>query len=380
MMDEFDVEYSQVFLISGLFTGCMSIGSLFLVLVKWFGYRPVGMVASFLYSMSLLAASQSNSVFMLILCCGGLAGFMCGVSINLIFLTFSVYYEKHRSKAAGLTASAPSLGILAAAPALSALIDEFGWRGALLIASGFSLHACVGTSLYRAVVKKEAIYAKVKKYDETEVEPLPETNCSNRLQSILDFSVFSKPVYLLCYVASMCYWSALVGCLFLIIPYGMETLGLNRHDASILVTAQSGGDFVGQLLGGFIGDVKGINSAILLGTTSALSTLATYAITLCKGYTSVIAVAFLIGLIYAPFGGLFILLYSTVFTPDKMTNAVSYGGFLATSLVLPTTYALGLIIDTTGDVSKAYYVCGGLMCICATAIFGIYLLKRVAKD
>lgn len=40
---------------------------------------------------------------------------------------------------------------------------------------------------------------------------------------------------------------------------------------------------------------------------------------------------------------------------------------------------IGLIIDSTGEVSTAYYVCSGFVFICGIAIFGIYLLKRGEK-
>lgn len=52
-------------------------------------------------------------------------------------------------------------------------------------------------------------------------------------------------------------------------------------------------------------------------------------------------VACILGITYAPFGTLYVVLYTEVFGVQNMTHALSYEGFLSTILTLPVTYVLG---------------------------------------
>lgn len=48
----------------------------------------------------------------------------------------------------------------------------------------------------------------------------------------------------------------------MIIPLGMESLGLDRSAAAILLTCQSVGDLVGRIFVGMIGDCKGVDKYV----------------------------------------------------------------------------------------------------------------------
>lgn len=81
---------------------------------------------------------------------------------------------------------------------------------------------------------------------------------------------------------------------------------------------------------------------LFLGIASFLATLATFGITFCCTFTSACMGAVLLGMTYAPYGGLYVLLHPEVFDCEKVPNAISYDGFISTILTLPIFYVLGM--------------------------------------
>ena len=59
------------------------------------------------------------------------------------FIFVSYYFSRYSSLAVGLASLGSAVGPMAFAPLSRYLIDEYGWRGAMLITSGILLNGCV---------------------------------------------------------------------------------------------------------------------------------------------------------------------------------------------------------------------------------------------
>lgn len=79
------------------------------------------------------------------------------------------YFSRRKALAYGIAMSGSGIGTFVLAPVVQLLIEQFSWRGALLILGGFVLNLCVCGALMRPITLKED-------------RPSPEQNCVCRTQ------------------------------------------------------------------------------------------------------------------------------------------------------------------------------------------------------
>lgn len=65
------------------------------------------------------------------------------------------YFNRRKALAYGISMSGSGIGIFILAPVVQLLIEQFSWRGALLILGGFVLNLCVCGALMRPITLKE---------------------------------------------------------------------------------------------------------------------------------------------------------------------------------------------------------------------------------
>jgi MFS family permease len=77
------------------------------------------------------------------------------LGFGLIYLpaivSVTCYFEKKRSLATGIAVCGSGLGTFVFAPLTGYLIDEYGWRGAMLIIAGLVLNCAILGALFRPV-------------------------------------------------------------------------------------------------------------------------------------------------------------------------------------------------------------------------------------
>ena len=70
-------------------------------------------------------------------------------------VSVTLYFEKRRSLATGLSMCGSGIGTFIFAPLVEILVDEYGWRGAALIMGGLVLNGCIFGSLLRPLELKK---------------------------------------------------------------------------------------------------------------------------------------------------------------------------------------------------------------------------------
>lgn len=105
-----------------------------------------------------------------------------GLGFGLIYLPAIVsvgyYFEDRRALATGLAVSGSGLGAFIFNPFSKYLIDEFGWRGAILIEAGLILNCVLCGALFRPLVNSKKVKHSKGNDTETndvklkEIEPL----------------------------------------------------------------------------------------------------------------------------------------------------------------------------------------------------------------
>jgi MFS family permease len=81
--------------------------------------------------------------------------FFSGFGFGLMYLpaivSVTCYFEKKRSLATGIAVCGSGLGTFVFAPLTEYLIDEYGWRGAVMIIAGLVLNCAILGALFRPV-------------------------------------------------------------------------------------------------------------------------------------------------------------------------------------------------------------------------------------
>lgn len=127
---------------SGLFVG---------PLIKRFSYRKVGLLGALLSGLALALTSSANSMTHIIITYSIIGGLGFGLATASTFVALNSYFSVKRGQAVGLAMAGTALGFMAMPQAVSRLLEEFDFRGTLLILAALALNAAVGASLLQPV-------------------------------------------------------------------------------------------------------------------------------------------------------------------------------------------------------------------------------------
>lgn len=136
------------------------IGSLFLAipllsgpimsnLVDNYGCRRMTIIGGLISGTGFVLAALVNSVEMLYLTFGVIAGLGLGICYVTAVVSVAFWFDKKRTLATGIGASGTGIGTFVYAPLTQFLIEYYGWRGTILILAGTMYNICVFGALMR---------------------------------------------------------------------------------------------------------------------------------------------------------------------------------------------------------------------------------------
>nr|XP_023024052.1 uncharacterized protein LOC111512181 [Leptinotarsa decemlineata] len=114
-----------------------------------YGCRRVTIFGAILASVGFIISSMANSMIVLCLTFGILAGFGLSLCFVASVVIVAYYFDKKRSFATGLAVCGSGIGTFIFPPLIQLLLDEYGWRGTTLILAGLFLNLIVFGALMR---------------------------------------------------------------------------------------------------------------------------------------------------------------------------------------------------------------------------------------
>ncbi|XP_038057409.1 monocarboxylate transporter 13-like [Patiria miniata] len=117
--------------------------------VKRFGCRTTSLIGGSAVVCGFIASSFAQcSIHVFIT-----LGLIAGIGSGLVFVSATVilghYFQRRYAIVNGLAFSGPGIAIFVLPPLLDYLIDNYGWRGSLLIQGAISLHTLAAAALFR---------------------------------------------------------------------------------------------------------------------------------------------------------------------------------------------------------------------------------------
>ncbi|CAG9801614.1 unnamed protein product [Chironomus riparius] len=144
LLDYFEEGTTKTAWIGSLFMSIPLIsGPIMSNLVDKYGCRKMTMLGGLFGCLGFVLSAFSNSVEMLFLTFGIIAGLGLGVIYVTAVVSIAFWFESKRTFATGIGASGTGIGTFLYAPFTQWLISYYGWRGATLILGGTLLNFCV---------------------------------------------------------------------------------------------------------------------------------------------------------------------------------------------------------------------------------------------
>ncbi|XP_013182942.2 monocarboxylate transporter 12 [Amyelois transitella] len=120
---------------------------------RW-GCRAVTISGAVLASAFVVVSAYANDVLTLIITIGFFTGFGFGLMYLPAIVSVTVWFEKKRSLATGIAVCGSGLGTFLFPPITEALIEAYGWRGAMAIIGIFILNCVPLGLLFRPVPQR----------------------------------------------------------------------------------------------------------------------------------------------------------------------------------------------------------------------------------
>lgn len=114
-----------------------------------YGCRKVTIVGAIFAAIGFLLSAISESMEMLFITFGVIAGFGLSLCYVAAVVIVAYYFDKKRSFATGISVCGSGIGTFLFPPLIQFLIDQYGWRQCTVILAGILLNMCVCGALMR---------------------------------------------------------------------------------------------------------------------------------------------------------------------------------------------------------------------------------------
>ncbi|XP_053607820.1 monocarboxylate transporter 14-like [Plodia interpunctella] len=143
-LEEFGASKSTTAWIGSLFIAVPLLsGPVMSALVDRYGCRSMTILGGIISTLGFVLASISTTLEMMMITFGVIAGLGLGLVYVTAVVSIAYWFEKKRNLAVGLGACGTGVGTFVYAPMTQYFIEEYGWRGTILLLSGTLLNLCV---------------------------------------------------------------------------------------------------------------------------------------------------------------------------------------------------------------------------------------------
>lgn len=143
-LEEFQASKSTTAWIGSLFIAVPLLsGPVMSALVDRYGCRSMTILGGIISTIGFVLASVSTSLEMMMITFGVIAGLGLGLVYVTAVVSIAYWFEKKRNLATGLGACGTGVGTFIYAPMTQYFIEEYGWRGTILLLAGTLLNLCV---------------------------------------------------------------------------------------------------------------------------------------------------------------------------------------------------------------------------------------------
>ena len=149
-LNHFEESKSKTAWIGSLFMAVPLLsGPIMSALVDRYGCKYMTMLGGLISATGFILSCFGNSIEYELVTFGVIAGIGLGLCYVTAVVSIAYWFDKYRTLATGLGACGTGVGTFVYAPMTQYFIDEFGWRGTILLLAGTFLNMCVCGAVMR---------------------------------------------------------------------------------------------------------------------------------------------------------------------------------------------------------------------------------------
>jgi MFS family permease len=328
------------------------------------GARPVVLMAAFILGAGLLLASQAKDLLVFQFAHGGLVGASGGAFFAPIMSATIGWFDKHRSLAVSLVSLGGGVAPMVITPFASILIEQYGWRSAMLMIAIGALVIVVPASL---LIRRAPLPA----------EAAPTSSAAAEPRHSPGFAALRTPQFIVLAGTFFLCCAAHSGPIFHTVSYAM-ICGASAIAAASIYSVEGLAGLFGRVLFGVLADRIGVRKVIVGGLV--LQAVGIYAYIYVSDLTHFYMLAVILGLAYGGVMPLYAVLARDYFGPRVMGTVL--GGATMTSSIGMAFGPVGggWLFDTFGTYHWLYIASAGVGIAAAAMALAFPPPRRVDEE
>ncbi|XP_078586111.1 monocarboxylate transporter 2-like [Branchiostoma floridae x Branchiostoma japonicum] len=298
------------------------------------GFRPTIMLGGVLSAAGYIISGFATRMFHLYLGIGCLTGLGYAITFSTAMAIVGQYFTKRRAMANSLAMLGSSVTSMSFPPLFQYLMDEFGWKGALLIIGGIMLHMVVAGALIRPLeaYKDRTGPKKPGNSRMNDSDSVLETGTANKcyaaatnfLKSFwtqMDFKVILVPGMALFLTSLFIVQFNLIVPALYIVPRAKQ-LQIEDYIAASLLSVSSIADVVSRLAVGAIPDSQRFGRLDQYGLSLCLLGISNLLCPLAKTYPALVAYCIAHGAFFGAFFPMVLTCLAELVGPKRLPSAI----------------------------------------------------------
>lgn len=257
--------YSKVSIITSLLNLFYGGSSLFSgILDRIFTWRQLLMTGSFLLVLCHLASVFVKNVYLLYITLGVLNGLGLNTFTFCSGVSVASWFNKRKSLALACISVGTSVGFLIWGPITNLIIDNYGWRSAILLIGAIYAHGLVNSFIIRASAQV--------KTDKVTNENSNDSSKTQPRRKIFDVKIFKNPALVVLFISII---ATFIGHMlpFFWIPTRTKHSEVGLRKGIFIVSTLAGTSIVFRFIIGFLGDKPWFNRMIIFSLSQGISGL-----------------------------------------------------------------------------------------------------------
>ncbi|XP_019646533.1 PREDICTED: monocarboxylate transporter 13-like [Branchiostoma belcheri] len=323
--------------------------------------RTVIIAGGVISAVGLVVSFFAQTMIHLFFSLGALTGFGFSLMHSPSLAMIGRYFDKRHATANGIAVCGTGIGIFAFPPLYQFLIDEFGWRGALLIVAGIPLNGCVCGALMRPIKLKED-----RKDEKVDIEPQGSTDQEQkkRLLHFCEKVMEAFDVTLLKHRPFLVYCVSLFGTslgnsmIFVHLVAHAQHIGVEKTPAAFLLSILGISEAVSRPLHGWLSDRVHISKLYynMIGNTGLA--ILNFAIPFGRTYTGLVVCMVLYGFLSGPFNALIAVMVKMYSSVSRISSGLGWALVFEGPAYLLGPPIAGWLYDATGNYDMSFYAAG----------------------
>ncbi|XP_067668210.1 monocarboxylate transporter 13-like [Haliotis asinina] len=357
----------QMSWIGSLMAGMLGVGAILgSYLIEGVGWRLTSVFGSLLLTLGMVLSALVTNLYLLYLCLGVMPGIGAALCQLAAIVCISHHFGKGLPLALCFMATGGAVGMLAFPLVWSLVLDNFGWRGALLMIGAISLN-----SIWCSLILQPD-QSKGKK----------DVLTSRKSCCFLDRAMFKqRPLFILFLLSAT--FSGIS--LFIYGSYIPEQAvaalpDVTSTEIALLVSAIGGGSFFGRILFGSLSMTSPRAPLILFTTALGLCGVSDILVPICRSYVSLMFNSTLHGVFLGGWTTIISLVTVTLYGAEKLSLTLGLI-FLFQGLGCVSGPPLAnMLVEMTTNTEMLFYFAGCGFLLSVLLMLPLFTVKAYARN